>query len=571
MNFKNLKAKTKLAIGFGIVISLTLATGITGIYGIKTIVNTSEKLIKIDEILSAHLDSRRYEKIYIHNREEKSRDAVYVKIEDIIKLSEEYKKYRISEKEKLSIDSIISQAYLYKTAYDEYTSNAEKVRTLLPSLRESTQKATGLISSKNIGPNQQQAYASFYKTLQIDNECTRYSDRELFDEWKENVEYSKYLSKQNRMADLHSALVGYENSFSEYYQYLLTDSDLDLKLSRSARAFRNTCSYLHANVVKSKNNSQRFANSIIVIFMLFCICLALGVGFIITQSITEPLKQCIGITQRIADGDLSVSVDTSREDEIGLLSKSLKRMADKLNEIIREIKSNIEFVSVASSQLNMASQQLSQGTVEQAASAEEVSASMSEMLNQIKISTENTKQTYEIIQLTGRGIEEGNKASTKAAQTMKGIAEKNALIGDITFQTNILALNAAVEAARAGESGKGFTVVAGEVRKLAEHSKSTADEINSLTKEGLAVSEKAANQLNNIVPDIKRMVRLINEANEASNDQATIAVHVDKAMQQLNHVIQSNATSSEELATSAEEMSANAEKLKTLIEHFITD
>jgi methyl-accepting chemotaxis protein len=168
-------------------------------------------------------------------------------------------------------------------------------------------------------------------------------------------------------------------------------------------------------------------------------------------------------------------------------------------------------------------------------------------------------------------LKKGSVSALNTANVVKKIAQKNALIGEIAFQTNILALNAAVEAARAGEFGKGFAVVANEVKKLAEHSKVAADEISRLSNEGLDVSDLAVKQLDAMVPEIEKTLILVNEISTINMHQSEGANQINSAMQQLDQVVQANAAASEELATNAEELSGQAEQLKNMVSHFIVD
>jgi len=149
----------------------------------------------------------------------------------------------------------------------------------------------------------------------------------------------------------------------------------------------------------------------------------------------------------------------------------------------------------------------------------------------------------------------------KTVAAMQEIADKISIIEEIARQTNMLALNAAIEAARAGDHGKGFTVVASEVMKLAERSRNAASQINKLSTSSVQVAEKAGELLRHTVPDIQKTAELVQEISVASNEQSTGADQINMAIQQLNLVIQSNAAASEEMSASSERLAASAENL----------
>jgi methyl-accepting chemotaxis protein len=211
---------------------------------------------------------------------------------------------------------------------------------------------------------------------------------------------------------------------------------------------------------------------------------------------------------------------------------------------------------------------MSQGATEQASASEEISSSMEEMVSTIEQNTENSQQTSKISQVANVGIKNGNNSVEILVKAMKDIADKIKIINDISFQTNILALNAAVEAARAGEQGRGFAVVAAEVRKLAERSKFAATEIEELSKYGVDISIQSGKQLSDLVPEIEKTTRLIEEITSASMEQISGASQINDAVQQLNQVVQQNAAASEEMATSSEELTGLAMSLRELMAFF---
>lgn len=245
--------------------------------------------------------------------------------------------------------------------------------------------------------------------------------------------------------------------------------------------------------------------------------------------------------------------------------RNINSIVAKLKDLVSYAQVASENISSASSQMSSSAQQMSEGATEQAASAEEVSSSMEEIVSSIQQNTENALQTEKIALKVVEDIVEGNKAVNITVQSMKEIAERISIIGDIARQTNLLALNAAVEAARAGDNGRGFAVVAAEVRKLAERCQTAALEINNLSKSGVTIAERSGKLLDLIVPEVQKTCKLVQEISISSMEQNTGANEINNALQQLNQVIQQNAAISEEMAASSEELSGQADQLKDIV------
>lgn len=307
---------------------------------------------------------------------------------------------------------------------------------------------------------------------------------------------------------------------------------------------------------------------ILIVIVLLGMIGALTISSLIIRSVKRPLARMNSSLSSIANGDLTIQVDTRGDDEIASAMRNMDMMVKKLRSVISNLTSASQSIAEASLAMSSTSQQMSQGTQEQAASAEEISSSMEQMAANIEQNTDNSQATEKIALKASEDAQQGSDAVSQTVDSMKRIASKVGIIGEIARQTNLLALNAAVEAARAGEHGRGFAVVAAEVRKLAERSQKAAAEINELSVSSLDVADKSLHLLGNVVPGIENTSKLVQEITASSLEQSNGADQVNNAMQQFNQIIQQNAAASEEVASGAEELSSQAESLKESISFF---
>ena len=282
----------------------------------------------------------------------------------------------------------------------------------------------------------------------------------------------------------------------------------------------------------------------------------------------DGLNEVLRVLAALAQGDLTQTIDKDYAGTFGELKTASNETVDKLASIVTDVINATDALSNASEQVSATSQALSQAASEQAASVEETSASIEQMAAGINQNAENAKVTDGIAGKASKEAIEGGEAVKKTVSAMKEIASKIGIIDDIAYQTNMLALNAAIEAARAGEHGKGFAVVAAEVRKLAERSQIAAKEIGDLASGSVKMAERAGDLIDEIVPGIGRTSDLVQEIAAASQEQSAGVGQINTAMNQMNQITQTNASSSEELAATAEEMTSQAEQLLELVGFF---
>jgi len=283
------------------------------------------------------------------------------------------------------------------------------------------------------------------------------------------------------------------------------------------------------------------------------------------------LNKSVEIAKRISIGDLTMAAQMKQTATSNEFDMALTEMVVKLDEIVTNVMSGAYNISQASEQMNTTSQEMSQGASEQASATEEVSSSMEEMVANIGQNSDNAVQTERIALKAATDIQEGSSAVSQTVIAMKDIAKKISVINDIASRIDLLAINAAIEAARAGEHGKGFSVVATEIRRLAEKTQRAAQEIDEVSTSSVGIAERSGSLLSEIVPDIKKTTRLVQEIAASSVEQNSGANQVNNAIQQLNQVVQRNAAASEEMAAGAEELSGQSEVLMDLISFFKVD
>jgi len=321
---------------------------------------------------------------------------------------------------------------------------------------------------------------------------------------------------------------------------------------------------------------------LLIVLELLVLALGIACAWYLTAGITRPLNAAVGISRRVAEGDLSGDIIVTTTDEAGQLLQALKDMNLSLRNIVGNVRIGTDTIATASGEIASGNLDLSSRTEQQAGSLEETASAMEQLTSTVKQNADNARQASQLAVSASNVAIQGGSVVGQVISTMGSINESSKKIVDIisvidgiAFQTNILALNAAVEAARAGEQGRGFAVVASEVRSLAQRSAAAAKEIKLLIDDsvekvgtGSKLVEQAGSTMEEVVNSVKRVTDIVAEISSASQEQSTGIEEVNRAITLMDESTQQNAALVEQAAAAAQSMQEQAAKLAQLVSVF---
>ncbi|MFL9886104.1 methyl-accepting chemotaxis protein [Paraburkholderia agricolaris] len=338
---------------------------------------------------------------------------------------------------------------------------------------------------------------------------------------------------------------------------------------------------------QAETAAQRFQMATLLFAGIGAIAIVIGVMARVglSAAVIKPVNATIKHFERIAAGDLTISIRSKSRNEMGQLLGALTKMRDGLVETVAKVRGSTTAITQGANEIASGNADLSSRTEQQAAALQQTAASMEQLSATVKQNADNAKQANRLAQGALDTVTRGGAVVSRVTETMDGIsassrkvAEIIGMIEGIAFQTNILALNAAVEAARAGEQGRGFAVVASEVRSLAQRSGSAAKEIKELIGESAAKVEQGASlvsdaqkTIHEAMDAVQRVTGVMNEIEASALEQSDGIEQVNKAVAQIDEVTQHNAALVEEAAAAAKSLEEHAVALRDAVAVFRLD
>ncbi|GAB7217653.1 methyl-accepting chemotaxis protein [Dickeya oryzae] len=600
--YDNLKVGTRLSLGFGLVLLLSLVVLISGVIGFRTIDDSNTK-VQVTNDLNATLAQARVLRTqfqFTHDYSVIEKNGVLVnKMGDILAQAKNlsWDKNTFDDVERIDQDLKV-----YSAAREAFIATSKKRDTaglaisqddsekVLETFQGQWQQATGLPSDTQVvlyqlGEHMGDIRDVAHDLLLAPSDNTLAVTLKSIDTAEKAIKEKAGQLPAAIQASLKTAwdyFLVYRQSASAYLAAFQDETRASQAMTASADKLNKDVSALFSQQLANSTQTTRSSELKMMVTGLAVVLFGIFMAWRISVQIVTPLKQGLSVAERIAEGDLSSSVSSSRRDELGMLITAMANMNDKLRTMIRDIREGVGNVASASAEIAAGNSDLSSRTEQQSAAVVETAASMEQLTSTVKQNSENAHHASQLASEASQNAIKGGEIVSNVVKTMndissssKRISEITSVINSIAFQTNILALNAAVEAARAGEQGRGFAVVASEVRNLAQRSSQAAKEIEGLIQEsvsrvntGSELVDDAGKTMQDIVRSITHVFDIMGEIASASDEQSRGISQIAQAVTELDSTTQQNAALVEESSSAANALEEQSQLLMQAVSAF---
>jgi methyl-accepting chemotaxis protein len=634
--FGNISVNVKLAIGFAAVLLLTMMITLIGWHSLNSLAEREKKQFSIFELVKTGKDLRMAHLSYTVNSTIANEAAVVSVLDSLDWSLQQAKKLNKAPRDNQPIEESTSAMENYREAFNQFSQAITARETSHSTFKKYADIASNELNKiddelhkrGDLGVEKQKQMQDMVfnqkmlvQKAQFELSGYTYSGKvglekpalEAIGQAQSNLEQLVDRMPPDQVDALQrvsQALIGYRSTVSQFRDAQSATTRAQKILDAQVTRLFELCNQMSAEQIATRDQESRQAKLLLGGAATLALLLGILAALIITRQITRPIYETLSIVERISGGDLSQDLVVYRRDELGVLQQGIQQMSKTLRELIRGIRDGVTHIASSAEELSAVTDQASFGVKSQKIETDQVAVAMHEMALTVRGVAYNAEQASQAAAVADNEAREGDKVVGEAiaqierlatevirsSDAMKLLQQKSDKIGSVmdvikavAEQTNLLALNAAIEAARAGEAGRGFAVVADEVRGLAQRTQKSTEEIESLvsglqidtqqvsavmsnsrilTESSVELIRKAGLSLGSITRTVSNIQSKNEQIAAAAEQQRTAAEEISRSITNVRGVCEQTATASDETAASSVELARLGNQLQLLVNHF---